>query len=179
MIDLKQQLFDFCRKEVDAAYDQHVIKACPNPSHPGRCSTAWTGSSTDAGEIACAITQERQGFFSQACKNQFALFSIWQVFTAIWINYLNQKMIFPDVQASALGGSLPTFHGNARTHDFAQSVNIQGLYAKLIFNLSAHCLGPRFSAEHAYFKLDRLKRNTLFFKGVADIECVRGRRTEG
>ena len=79
-------------------------------------------------------------------EHQLAHFTIFDRGTRFGVNDFGVEVILPDVQP-VLG--LHTFHRNARPHDFAEAVDIDGMHVEGLLDLKPHGVGPRLCAEDA------------------------------
>src|SRR5574343_1586704 len=146
-------LLDLGREDVDAADDQHVVGTA------GDLADATEGARSrrqQAGQVAGAVADDREGLLGQRSENQFALFAVGQHFAGFRIDDLGVEMVFPDHRA-ILG--LDAFAGDARPHHFGQAVDVDGVEAQLALDLAAHALAPRLGTEDAdlqrnLFRLD-------------------------
>ena len=100
------------REEVDAANDQHVI--C-TPRDFLNAAHAAGGAGKQAGEIACTIADNREGFLCECGKDKLAFLAVGQNLARFRIDNFRIKMILPD-NRTVLG--LDTFIGNAGPHHF-------------------------------------------------------------
>jgi hypothetical protein len=92
-----------------------------------------------AGQVAGAVADDREGFLGQRGEHQFALFAVGQHFAGFRVDDLGIEMVFPDHRA-ILG--LDAFAGDARAHHFGQAVDVDGVDAELALDLGCACPRP-------------------------------------
>src|SRR5574343_1369809 len=144
-----QDLFlDLGREDVDATDHQHVV----GPASDLADATEGARSRRQqAGQIAGAVADDREGFLGQRGEDQFALFAVGQYFAGFRVDDLRVEMVFPDHRA-VLG--LDAFAGDARAHHFGQAVDVDGIDTELLLDLVAHALAPRLGTEDANLERD-------------------------
>src|SRR5574343_1265516 len=165
-----QDLFlDLGREDVDATDHQHVV----GPASDLADATEGARSRRQqAGQVAGAVADDREGFLGQRGEDRFALFAVGQHFAGFRVDGLGVEMVFPDHRA-VLG--LDALAGNARPHHFGQAVDVDGVEAQLALDLAAHALAPRLGAEDADLQRNLVRLDAQALELLGDDQRV-GRR---
>jgi len=95
-------------------------------------------------DIPCAIADQREGLFRDGCEDQFSLFTVRQDGACLGIDNLGEEVILEDMHAAP---ALGAFHGDPRSHDFRQAIDIQGHDIHGAFYFVPHFIGPWLSPE--------------------------------
>ena len=108
-------------KQIDPAYDKHVVGSADNPAHSRAGSPAGAGAAIKHGEVSGAVAKQRERFLGQGGKDQLSLFSFLNRLERIGINTFDQKMIFLNVHT----GAEDAFAGDAGADDLAEPVVVE------------------------------------------------------
>src|SRR5574343_394283 len=163
-----QDLFlDLGREDVDATDHQHVV----GPASDLADATEGARSRRQqAGQVAGAVADDREGFLGQRGEDQFALFAVGQHFAGFRVDDLGVEMVFPDHRAVL---ALDALAGNARAHHFGQAVDVDGVDAELALDLGAHALPPRLGAEDADLQGDLVGLDAQALELLGDHQRIR------
>src|SRR5574343_15188 len=162
-------LLDLGREDVDAADDQHVVGTAGDLADTAERAG---GRRQQAGQVAGAVADDREGFLGQRGEHQFALFAVGQYFPGFRVDDFGVEMIFPNDRA-VLG--LDTFAGNARPHHFSQAVDVDGVDAELALDFATHALAPRLGTEDADLERNLFRLDVQALEFLGDDQRV-GRR---
>ena len=130
-------------KDVDAAQDDHVVGPPGDLLHPAHGAG---GAGQQAGKVAGAVADDREGLLGQRGENQLAPRAFGQRRAGIGIDDLGVEVILPDVQP-VLG--LHAFHRHARTDHLREAVDVDRMHVESRLDLLPHGIGPGFRAEDA------------------------------
>ena len=147
--DGEQNAFDLRREEVNAADDEHVIAAAANLLHADERTAAGALLINEAGDVMCAVAEERHAFLRDGGQRQFAFFSGRQDFACVGIENFWIVVIFEDVE-TVVGFAV---HGDAWAHDFGKAEHVMRFDTGLLLDEIAHAFRPRLRAENAEAEL--------------------------
>ena len=162
-------LFNLRREYVDAANDQHVVRAAGDLVHAaerarGRCQQAR--------QIAGAVANHREGFLGQRGEHQFAFGAVGQHFAGIGVDDFWVEMVFPNHRAVF---GLNAFACHAGAHDFGQAVDVDSVQTQIALNFSAHALAPRLGTKNADLERNFFWRNAPALEFFSNHQRVRRR----
>ena len=140
---LEDLLFQLRGEDVNPADNQHIVAASADAIHAAH---GPRGSRQQARQIAGTIADHRQRLFGQRGKQQFTMLAIFQRRTVVRVDDFREEVVFPDSRAV---NGFQTLHRYARSHDFRQTVNIQGGDPQPALDFRAHRQRPRLSAKDA------------------------------
>ena len=165
----QDQFLDLRGEYVDAADDHHVVGPAGNLLHPAH---AARGGWQQAGEIARAVTDDRQRFLGQRREHEFAHLAVGHRRAGLGVDDLRIEMIFPDARAVL---ALDAFAGDARTDYFGEAIYVERVDCDLLLDFGAHRLGPRLGAENADAQRRRCRIDSLPPHFLGDRQHVRRR----
>src|SRR5438132_4162258 len=166
---LEDQLLDLGRKHVDAADDQHVVRAARDlldPPHRARSRRH------EPRQIARAVANDRQRFFAERREYELALLAVGQHRAGLGVDDLGIEVVFPYGEA-VLG--LDAFLRDAGSNHFRESVDVDRVDVELLLDRAAHRRRPRLGAENADLERAGLGIDTLPLHLLGDGEHVRRR----
>ena len=170
LLNLDQGSLDLAREDVDAANDQHIVNTALEAGNARAGSAAYAGSVVDAGQVLGAVTDQRDAFLGQGSERKLAGYTVGHRHQRVGAQNLGIEMVLADVQALME----LTVAGNARAHDFAQTVDVVSLDSQLALDFVAHLLGPGLCTADGGLKLD-LVEQTFVLQYFGDVQQV-GRR---
>ena len=97
-------------------------------------------------DVARAVAQHRQRLLGQRRDHELARLALGRRLSAVGIDYLEQEVVLPAVQAR-LG--LFALGGDPGPEDFGQAVDVDRLQAETGLDFLAHRLAPRLRTEDA------------------------------
>ena len=124
------------------------------------------------GQVACAITNDREGFLGEGGEDKLPHFAVGQNLARDRVDHLGIEVVLPDVQA-VLG--LHTFIRDTRAHHFRQTVDIDSVHVERLFDLGTHGVGPGFGPENPHVQRTLAWVAPLFAVFVENRERVRRR----
>ena len=123
--DLQQDAFDLRRENVDAANNQHVVRASAHFADAGRRSAAMRACVFDhRNDVAGAVANQRNPFFCERCNDEFAGFAVLRGNIRAGLDDFRVKMIREEMQAVLAFDAL---NRDAGADDFGEAVNIYRL----------------------------------------------------
>lgn len=135
---------------------------------------AGAGLAGQGGDIAGAVTDERQRLFRDGGKNQLAGRAFGKYLAGVRVNDLGDEKVLVDVHSLLRAA----FVGNCGAHDLRKAVDVMRLDAEQIFDAAAHLLGPWLGAEHAIFQRNLRKRNPRITQRLTEKQRIRGSAAE-
>ena len=97
--------------------DYHVVAAAFHAVETGMVASAGTFAGKDAGEVACAVSQQGHCFAVDCCEHKFANFAFGYRFEGFGVYNFNNIIVLPNVETVLLG----TFECYAGTAHFGHS----------------------------------------------------------
>ena len=140
----QQQFLHLGWEQIHPAQDDHVIRPPGDLLHPPHPRPRRARQ--QAGEVAGAVADDREGLLAQRGEHQLALLALGQHLAGLGIDDLRVEMILPDMQP-VLG--LHAFLRHTRPQHFRQAVNIGRIQPERAFDLAAQRVRPRLCAENA------------------------------
>src|SRR5574344_1513343 len=169
---LEQCSLNLRREYVHTANDKHVIASANETAQARKGTSTFAFTIIDACQILRAVADKRETFLRERGEHKFANDIFTNRLQSVAVNDFRNEVVFVYVQAFVI----LAVTGNARTHHFAQSVDVIRLDVEHIFNLIAHLLRPRFStadcSAQLYFVEQSLRSD--FFCNVEQVRRSAG-----
>ena len=172
IFDGQQRLLDELREDIDAAHDEHIVRAPENLFHADSRPTAAALLGVQDRSVTRAVTNDRHRLFGQRREDQLAFLAVRQFLARAWVDNLGQEVVFLDVHAVVLR----TFDCHTGADDLGQAVDIKCLDPEFLFDLVPHLFGPRLRPENARAQFHPLLKVDAHIGGfLGDHERVRRR----
>ena len=172
--DAEERLLDLRGEDVDAADDEHVVRAARDAGHAGRGAAARAGFVCDARDVARAVAEERRGFAREGGEDEFAGGAFGHGLERVGVNDFDEEVVVLDVHAGLAGAVA----GDAGADDFGEAVVVGGGDGEGLFDVAAHVLGPGFAAEEGEGEFE-FGLEAALADGLDEFEGVGGRGDEG
>src|SRR5215470_4608216 len=144
---LEHQRFDLAWIEVDAAEDDHVVGAPPNPVQ------AQMGAPTRAAapaqhprEVVRAVTDQRQPFAGEGAHHELPLLAVRARGSRGRIHHLAEVVVLPDVDAVAR----PAVDAEPGPARLRHAEDVEGVDVKLALDPPAQIVGPHLRTEDGH-----------------------------
>ena len=147
---LRDDFLDLGREYIDTLDLHHIIGAALNDIDARVCSAACALARDDAGQVVCAVTDERSSFLHERCDDNLAPLAVRQVLSGLRIDDLEVNIVVPDMHV--LG--IRAVNTDTRSVDFRQSVDIVQLDAENSLDTLTHCFAPSLGTDDTLFQVD-------------------------
>ena len=123
-------------EDVDAADNEHVVRAAHRLGHSYMGSSAGAGRTVQNADVTGPVTEQGKGLFGDGGEHQFPLGAVREHLAGIGIDDLRDEMILTDVHAFLFAALV----GDPGTGELGEPVDIIGFDPQLVLNILAHFL---------------------------------------
>ena len=163
---LEDELLDLRRKDVDAADDEHVVRAAGNLFHAPHSARSRR---QEPREVARAVADDRQRFLCERGENQLAFFALRQQCAALRVDDLRVEVVLPDGEAVF---RLDAFLRDTRADHLRETVEVDRIDGKALLDRAAHLVGPGLGTEDAQAQRRAARIDALAVHLVGDCQHV-------
>ena len=147
--ELHQNLLDLNWEDVDTTEDNHIVGTSTHAVDTDVVAAAGTGASQDTGKVACTVPDQRHGFATDRCENEFSNLAIGNRLQRLGIHNLDDIVVLPEVQAILL----LAFEADTGSTHLRHTERVVGLHAQHVLDTLALFLRMRLSSDGKHLEL--------------------------